>query len=179
MNSWIAPTAGPASGTDTGSRTAMSAVSTTTSPIALLLRERSTRPTFTRPMPRSNSTNSACSAMTSVSFLPTNAYGFTVPILKARSPAAFAALTRLEGRITELEMAGMNARAKIDKVPEDQVAADFLADEARDQGQRHLRDVRRASSLRRLGEHLVLVSISLAVAILVVDPARHHRGPTA
>ena len=47
--------------------------------------------------------------------------------LPTRSPAAFAALARLEGRITTAEMAAMNARAKIDRVPEDRVAAEFLA----------------------------------------------------
>ena len=47
--------------------------------------------------------------------------------LPSRSPAAFAASARLEGRITATEMAGMNARAKIDRVPEDRVAAEFLA----------------------------------------------------
>src|SRR5262249_15672643 len=46
--------------------------------------------------------------------------------LPARSPAAFAAISRLEGRITASEMAGMNARAKLDRVPEDRVAAQFV-----------------------------------------------------
>ena len=46
--------------------------------------------------------------------------------LKSRSPAAFAALARLERQITSAEMAGMNAAAKIDREPEDRVAADFL-----------------------------------------------------
>ena len=66
--------------------------------------------------------------------------------LKARSPAAFAALTRLEGRITTAEMAAMNARAKLDRVPEERVAADFLADKFGIEAQRHVRDVRRSSS---------------------------------
>ena len=63
--------------------------------------------------------------------------------LKARSPAAFAALARLEGRITAAEMAAMNARAKLDRVPEDRVAADFLAREVRDRGPGRVGDVRR------------------------------------
>ncbi len=89
--------------------------------------------------------------------------------LKERSLAAFAALARLEGRISESDMAGMNARAKIDKVAEDRVAADFLAETfsiragvSTDSFARRL--------IRRLGEHLALVSISLAAAIMVSIP---------
>jgi osmoprotectant transport system permease protein len=89
--------------------------------------------------------------------------------LPVRSPAAFAALERLEGRISEGEMVAMNARAKIDRVPEGRVAADFLAVEfgiaTRVGSERFL-----ARVLRRLSEHLVLVSISLAAAIVVSIP---------
>ena len=46
--------------------------------------------------------------------------------LPVRSPAAFEAISRLEGRLTATEMAGMNASAKIDRMPEDRVAARFL-----------------------------------------------------
>ena len=89
--------------------------------------------------------------------------------LQARSPAAFAALERLEGKITSSEMAAMNARAKLDRVPEDRVAADFLAEKF---------GIEAAVStetwvgrlFRRLGEHLALVSISLAAAIVVSIP---------
>ncbi len=49
--------------------------------------------------------------------------------LPRRAPAAVSALARLDGRITESEMAAMNARVKIEHVPEDRVAADFLAQE--------------------------------------------------
>jgi osmoprotectant transport system permease protein len=89
--------------------------------------------------------------------------------LEARSPAAFAALKRLEGRITELEMAGMNARAKIDKVPEDRVAADFLADEFGIKASVSS-ETFAGRLLQRLGEHVALVAISLAAAILVAIP---------
>ena len=89
--------------------------------------------------------------------------------LKARSPAAFVALARLEGRITSAEMAGMNARAKLDRVPEDRVAADFLAEkfgiEARVRSETFV-----GRLLHRLGEHLTLVAISLMAAILVSIP---------
>ncbi len=37
-------------------------------------------------------------------------------------------LHKLEGVISERRMAAMNARAKIDRVPEEVVAADFLSD---------------------------------------------------
>ena len=89
--------------------------------------------------------------------------------LEARSPAAFAALQKLEGRITELEMAGMNARAKIDKVPEDRVAADFLADKFGIKASVSS-ETFAVRVLHRLGEHVTLVAISLAVAILVAIP---------
>jgi osmoprotectant transport system permease protein len=89
--------------------------------------------------------------------------------LPTRSPAAFAALSRLEGMITAGEMAAMNARAKIDRITEDRVAAEFVTSRlgldprvvAETSGQR---------LLRRLGEHLALVGISLAAAIIVAIP---------
>jgi osmoprotectant transport system permease protein len=89
--------------------------------------------------------------------------------LQARSPAAFAALERLQGKISSSEMAAMNARAKLDRVPEDRVAADFLTQK--------FGIVAAVSTetwvgrlFRRLGEHLALVSISLAAAIVVSIP---------
>ena len=48
--------------------------------------------------------------------------------LPSRAPRRCAALARLEGRITATEMAMMNARAKIDRVSEDRVAAEFVAE---------------------------------------------------
>jgi osmoprotectant transport system permease protein len=89
--------------------------------------------------------------------------------LKSRSPAAFAALARLEGRITSAEMAGMNARAKLDRVPEDHVAADFLAEkfgiEASVSSETYF-----GRLIRRFREHLALVAISLMAAIVVSIP---------
>jgi osmoprotectant transport system permease protein len=89
--------------------------------------------------------------------------------LEERSPRAFSALKRLEGRITELEMAGMNARAKIDKVPEDRVAADFLAEKFAIKASVDTQTFA-GRVLQRLGEHLALVAISLTAAILVAIP---------
>ena len=63
----------------------------------------------------------------------------------------------------------MNARAKLDRVPEDRVAADFLAEKFGIEASVSTETwVGRLS--RRLGEHLALVSISLAAAIIVSIP---------
>ena len=89
--------------------------------------------------------------------------------LATRAPAVVEALLKLEGQIPEAEMVAMNARAKLDKVPASQVAADFL----------RVRfgigvEVRHQTLLQRLwqrtGEHLLLVTISLLAAILVAVP---------
>ena len=89
--------------------------------------------------------------------------------LPKRSPTALEAINRLEGRITSLEMAGMNARAKIDRVPEDRVAAEFLqtkfAITAQASAETYI-----GRLLRRLREHLTLVIVSLAAAIAVSVP---------
>jgi len=89
--------------------------------------------------------------------------------LPARRPAVLEALARLEGRITAAEMAALNARAKIDRVAELQVAAAFVAEklgiETTVRSETFLEKL-----LRRLGEHLALVSISLAAGILVAIP---------
>lgn len=89
--------------------------------------------------------------------------------LAARAPAVVAAMSQLEGRISEKEMVAMNARAKLDRAPESVVAADFLAEklgirsDARVEG-------RAAQILRNTGEHLYLVGLSLLAAILLAIP---------
>ena len=89
--------------------------------------------------------------------------------LEDRSPAAVAALRRLEGRITEPAMIAMNERAKLRKVPEPRVAADFIRETFG-----FASDSREASLLRqfvvRTREHLVLVLISLSAAVLAAVP---------
>jgi osmoprotectant transport system permease protein len=89
--------------------------------------------------------------------------------LPRRAPAALSALDRLDGRINESEMAAMNARAKIEHVPEDRVADDFLARqfgiETRSRADSFL-----SRLLRRLGEHVALVAISLAAAVIASIP---------
>ncbi len=87
----------------------------------------------------------------------------------ARSPEAFAAIRRLEGQIGADLMAGMNAAVKIDRLSEDRVAAEFLATKFGIDS-KVVAESRVGRLLRRLKEHLTLVGISLAAAILVAIP---------
>jgi osmoprotectant transport system permease protein len=68
-----------------------------------------------------------------------------------------------------MEMAAMNARAKIDRVGEDAVAAEYLktrfAIDAKLQSDGYIERM-----LRRLREHVALVAISLSAAIIVAVP---------
>ncbi|HKY32219.1 MAG TPA: glycine betaine ABC transporter substrate-binding protein [Candidatus Polarisedimenticolia bacterium] len=89
--------------------------------------------------------------------------------LAQRFPSVIAALKRLEGAIDEPQMRRLNARAKIERVPERQVAAGFLKSRlgmeapgaAEGRGRRIVRAV---------GEHLALVAMSLSAAIVVAIP---------
>ncbi|HET9552204.1 MAG TPA: glycine betaine ABC transporter substrate-binding protein [Anaeromyxobacteraceae bacterium] len=89
--------------------------------------------------------------------------------LEARAPEVVRALGRLAGRIGAADMVAMNARARLERVPEAEVAAAFLArtlgvaPAARGEG-------RPARLLARTREHLVLVAVSLLAAILVAVP---------
>ena len=89
--------------------------------------------------------------------------------LPERAPAAFASLAALEGRISAGDMQRLNARAKIDKVPEPVVAAGFLAAVLGLEG-----ETEREGRARRVGryvaEHLALVAASLCAAIIVAVP---------
>ena len=89
--------------------------------------------------------------------------------LETRAPDALAALKRLEGQIPAAEMVAMNARAKLDKVPSGQVAADFLRAKF-DADVRYEEKTLVARLLERTGEHMVLVSLSLVAAILLAVP---------
>ena len=89
--------------------------------------------------------------------------------LASRAPEALRAVGRLEGRITTPDMVAMNARARLERVPEPEVAAGFLqsalgiSSGARGEGA--------ASRIaRRTIEHLGLVAASLAAAIAVAVP---------
>jgi osmoprotectant transport system permease protein len=90
-----------------------------------------------------------------------------------------AALGRLQGAIDSGTMTGMNKRVKIDRVSEARVAADFL-DSAFGVSSPVVEITVAGRLLRRTREHLTLVLLSLAAAILIAVPlgilaARHQR----
>lgn len=89
--------------------------------------------------------------------------------LQDRSPEVVAALLRLEGRISEKAMVEMNAQAMLEKVPETQIAADFLAAHLSLEAEVSVESVI-DRLLRTTREHLVLVGISLAAAIAIAVP---------
>jgi osmoprotectant transport system permease protein len=87
--------------------------------------------------------------------------------LASRAPQVLAALQRLEGAIDNRAMSEMNARAKIDHVRDRQVAADFLTSNLK------LKiELPREPSLLLTAtrQHLLLVGVSLAAAVLVALP---------
>ena len=89
--------------------------------------------------------------------------------LLERAPEALAAVLGLEGSISAAAMIEMNGRAKLDRVPEARVSADFLSAnfdlevEVTEQSatDRFLQNTR---------EHLFLVAVSLTAAILIAVP---------
>lgn len=89
--------------------------------------------------------------------------------LQQREPGLVTAIERLEGQLSEDNMMAMNARARLEHIPERQVAADFL--------QAHLgvsttlqADSRSTRILKHTGEHLALVRISFLLAMLIGLP---------
>jgi len=94
------------------------------------------------------------------------------------SPEARRALARLEGRLTRQAMANLNHRSKVDKVPEDQLAASFLESDLGIAAEAPAPPSRWAEIGARTLEHLRLVTISLSLAILIALPlgiAAHRR----
>ncbi len=89
--------------------------------------------------------------------------------LERRAPGVVKSIQRLEGRIPEGEMVRMNARAKLNKVPESRVAADFLA-KAFQMNARVAEAGMWGRFARNTRDHLYLVAISLGAAILVSIP---------
>jgi osmoprotectant transport system permease protein len=86
-----------------------------------------------------------------------------------RSGPVLASLLRMEGLLSEREMVALNARARLERVPEPQVASEFLSREL------GLEADARADSLgsrlwRRTREHLFLVLVSLLGAVAVAVP---------
>lgn len=78
-------------------------------------------------------------------------------------------LATLAGRIDAATMAALNAQAKIERVPEAQVAATFARDSLGVQTQARSED-RTGRILQRTLEHLSMVALSLAAAVLAALP---------
>jgi osmoprotectant transport system permease protein len=93
---------------------------------------------------------------------------------RTRWPAAIAALGRLAGQIDEARMQAMNARAKLEHVPERRVAAELVAVLAGPSAVAAAADDGRESRWRaiagRAREHLALVLVSLLAALAVGLP---------
>ncbi len=89
--------------------------------------------------------------------------------LENTAPAAVRSVLRLEGRIGEGRMIGLNARAKIEKTPERRVASDFLRESLGVQSSA-VESTRWRRLLRNTRDHLYLVLISLGAAIFVSIP---------
>ncbi|MEM7352363.1 MAG: glycine betaine ABC transporter substrate-binding protein [Acidobacteriota bacterium] len=89
--------------------------------------------------------------------------------LESDLPQVAAAWRQLAGRITEDAMVAMNARARLERVAESRVAADFLAEVF---GLAVEAQVETASARfwRNTRQHLFLVGVSLGLAILLAVP---------
>ena len=91
--------------------------------------------------------------------------------LETRAPGTIEALEKLEGAVSSAQMIRMNARAKIDKVSEARIAADFLDENLDLAAPVEIEEETRLDNLLRWTlEHLYLVGISLLAAILVAIP---------
>lgn len=89
--------------------------------------------------------------------------------LAAEAPAALDAWRQLEGRIDEPAMIALNARVKIDRAPEAEAAAGFIAS-AFDRTPATASRGRAWRITARAIEHIRLVAVSLAAAILIGIP---------
>nr|VFK30830.1 MAG: osmoprotectant transport system permease protein [Candidatus Kentron sp. MB]VFK34385.1 MAG: osmoprotectant transport system permease protein [Candidatus Kentron sp. MB]VFK76490.1 MAG: osmoprotectant transport system permease protein [Candidatus Kentron sp. MB] len=89
--------------------------------------------------------------------------------LQARAPQVVEALRQLEGRISDADMTKMNAKARLEKIPGEQVTASFLSKELHTTFA-----VSKETLFQKLArltiEHLVLVIISLLSAIAISIP---------
>ena len=99
--------------------------------------------------------------------------------LVQRAPDVVAALRRLEGKLDQTTMVDMNAQAKLDRISETQIVADFIYHRF---GMRahHAPPNRWSAFIEHTRAHLLLVVISLCAAIVVSIPlgiiaARHLR----
>ena len=89
--------------------------------------------------------------------------------LQTRAPAAIDALTRLEGQISADTMQTLNARSAIDQVDEARVGARFV-NRTLGIGATSDPDTRVERLRRYTADHLVLVGLSLALAVLLGLP---------
>ncbi|MFT7679278.1 MAG: osmoprotectant transport system permease protein [Planctomycetota bacterium] len=89
--------------------------------------------------------------------------------LEQREPALAAAIERLSGQLPESEMMAMNKRARMEHIPERQVAADYLEEHLGVQATIQA-DTRTTRVLRHTREHLSLVRISFLLALLIGLP---------
>ncbi|MCP3064761.1 ABC transporter permease subunit [Myxococcus sp. K38C18041901] len=89
--------------------------------------------------------------------------------LEARAPEALAAVLRLQGSLTEDAMVKLNARARLERVPEPRVASDFLAAKLGVSTEVHGEGLV-SRVLRRTREHLFLVGVSLLAALALAVP---------
>lgn len=89
--------------------------------------------------------------------------------LQARAPTIMETMLRLQGRISAADMIRMNASAKLDKVPESRVAADFVHTNFAVQSDVPVDSVPQRIA-RHTAEHLYLVTISLVCAVFVAVP---------
>jgi osmoprotectant transport system permease protein len=89
--------------------------------------------------------------------------------LVKRYPGAAANILRLEGTITADRMTRLNARSKLERVPESRVAAEFLARTFAISAKAEP-ETMFSRLLTHTREHLLLVLISLAAAIIVSLP---------
>jgi len=95
--------------------------------------------------------------------------------LEQRVPGARAALETLRDHIDARSMIAMNARARLEHVPEVLVAADFLRSSFGEDGKEVARTDpvppgRARRILTRLGEHLTLVGVALGLSLVVAVP---------
>jgi len=89
--------------------------------------------------------------------------------LQKRMPQVVDTLLKLEGKISESEIVYMNARAKLDRIAENQVAADFLAEKFAVQA-KVKQETLTSRLIKHTIEHLHLVGISLFAAVLLSIP---------
>jgi osmoprotectant transport system permease protein len=90
--------------------------------------------------------------------------------LARRAPEVVAALRRLEGRIDADAMIVMNARAGVERAPETEVAAEFLRATLGVAARPPPAEGRAARIAARTREHLALVAVALAGAIVAALP---------